>query len=109
MWSITSGSNAYAVMRAYACGFPAVNAPASAPPRPLRTGSKQRSRTIQAAFPNHVWALDFAFDQTADARVLKVLTITDEFTKQALAIEVEQLITGDDLVRILDRLISTHG
>jgi putative transposase len=64
---------------------------------------------LQAAFPSHVWALDFAFDQTADARVLKVLTITDEFTKTALAIEVERSITGDHLVRILDRLVAVHG
>ncbi len=64
---------------------------------------------LRAAFPNHVWAADFAFDQTADARVLKVLTITDEFTKTALAIEVERSITGDHLVRVLDRLTAVHG
>jgi len=66
---------------------------------------------LQAVFPNHVWALDFAFDQTADGRVLKVLTVTDEFTKTALAIEVEveRPITGDHLVRILDRLVAVHG
>ena len=86
----------------------------------LRVGVSRRKRArvgtsttpanrLQAAFPNHVWALDFAFDQTADARVLKVLTITDEFTKKALAIEVERSITGDDLVRNLDRLVCTHG
>jgi len=60
-------------------------------------------------FPNHVWAADFALDQTADARVLKVLTITDEFTKKALAIEVERSITRDDLVRVLDQLVTVHG
>ena len=64
---------------------------------------------LQAAFLNHVWAADFAFDQTADGRVLKVLTITDEFTKTALAIEVERSITGDHLVSILDRLVAVHG
>jgi putative transposase len=64
---------------------------------------------LRAAFPNHVWALDFAFDQTVDARVLKVLTVTDEFTKKALAIEVERSITGDGLVRVLDRLVTVHG
>jgi len=61
---------------------------------------------LHAQFPNHV---DFAFDQTADGRVLKVLTVTDEFTKTALAIEVERSITGDHLVRILDRLVAVHG
>ena len=64
---------------------------------------------LQAAFPNHVWALDFAFDGTADARVLKILTITDEFTKSTLAIEVERSITGDHLVRVLDQLTAVHG
>ena len=64
---------------------------------------------LRAAFPNHVLAADFAFDQTADTRVLKVRTITDEFTKKALAIEVERSITGDDLVRVLDRLVAVHG
>lgn len=64
---------------------------------------------LQAAFPNHVWALDFAFDQTADGRVLKVFTVTAEYTKTALAIEVERSITGDHLVRVLDRLTAVHG
>jgi len=64
---------------------------------------------LHAQFPNHVWAADFAFDQTADGRVLKVLTITDEFTKTALAIEVERSITGDHLVQVLDRLVAVHG
>ena len=57
---------------------------------------------LRAQFPNHIWALDFAFDQAADAGVLKVLIVTDEFTKTESAIEVERSITGDDLVRILD-------
>lgn len=64
---------------------------------------------LQAAFPSHGWAFDFAFDQTTDARVLRVLTSTDELTKTALAIEVERSLSGDDLVRILDRLTALHG
>lgn len=102
MWSITSGCNACAVKRAYGYGFPGVNGAR------LGTSTTPADR-LQAAFPNHVWAADFAFDQTADARVLKVLTITDEFTKTALAIEVERSITGDHLVRILDRFTAVHG
>jgi putative transposase len=62
-----------------------------------------------AAFPNHVWALDFQFDQTRDACVLKLLNITDEFTKRALAIEVDRSIRSDHMVRLLERLVSVHG
>ena len=71
--------------------------------------STTRGDRLRAQIPNHVCALDFALDQTADRRVLKVLTVTDEFTKTALAIKVERSITGDHLVGILDRLTSVHG
>ena len=64
---------------------------------------------LSAARPNHVWALDFPFDQTSDCRVLKYLNITDEFSKEALAIEVERSMSGDDIVTILERLINVHG
>ena len=64
---------------------------------------------LRAQRPNHVWALDFEFDQTTDCRTLKYLNITDEFTKKVLAIEVERSMTGDDLVRVLERLIAIYG
>ena len=64
---------------------------------------------LSATRPNHVWALDFQFDQTSDCRVLKYLNITDEFSRQALAIEVERSMSGDDIVTILERLINVHG
>jgi len=38
---------------------------------------------LREQFPNHEWTLDFAFDQTANGRVLEILTVTDEFTKTA--------------------------
>ena len=45
---------------------------------------------LRATYPDQVWAIDFLFDQTADLRTLKILAITDEFTKEALAIEVDR-------------------
>jgi len=56
-----------------------------------------------------VWALDFPFIKTADARVLKLLNITDEFTKNTLAIEVERSFTSGDMIRVLERLVTVHG
>ncbi len=35
---------------------------------------------LSAAYPNHVWAIDFQLDETADQRRLKLLNIVDEFT-----------------------------
>jgi putative transposase len=64
---------------------------------------------LSAARPNHVWALDFQFDQTSICRVLKYLNITDEFSKEALAIEVERSMSGDDIVTVMEALINIHG
>ena len=35
--------------------------------------------------PNVIWALDFQFDQTSDARMLKLLNVIDEYTRECLA------------------------
>jgi putative transposase len=64
---------------------------------------------LRATHPDQVWAIDFLFDQTADLRTLKILAITDEFTKEALAIEVDRSIDADHTVRVLDRIVARTG
>ena len=59
--------------------------------------------------PNVIWAMDFQFDTTADGRTLKMLNVIDEFTREALAIEVDRAINADGVVDVLDRLALTHG
>jgi putative transposase len=61
---------------------------------------------LRATHPDQVWAIDFVFDQTADLRSVKILAITDEFTKEALAIEVDRSIDADHTVRVLDRIMA---
>lgn len=64
---------------------------------------------LRAERPNHVWALDFQFDTTVDGRVLKLLHIVDEHTREALAIQVERRIDADQLVRVLDQVVARRG
>jgi len=64
---------------------------------------------LRAVRPDHVWALDFSFDQTTDLRTLKLLNITDEFTREALAIEVDRSIDADHTVRVLERIVDEIG
>ena len=80
--------------------------------------AKKRSRVgtsvtdgtrLRATRPNQVWAIDFQFDQTTNFKTLKLLNITDEFTKEALAIEVHRSITADDTVVVLEGLVATKG
>ena len=59
--------------------------------------------------PNVVWALDFQFDQTTDGRMLKLLNVIDEFTREALAIDTERSIDADGVVACLERLAAARG
>lgn len=63
----------------------------------------------RARYPGHVWAYDFVFDQTADGRRLKCLTVVDEFTRQGLAIRIGRSLTANDVIRVLDELFAEHG
>jgi putative transposase len=83
---------------------------------PQRRRKRQRLGTstvpaerLRAQAPDHVWALDFQFDQTADGRILKLLHVVDEFTREALAIEVYRRIDADKTVATLERLVAQRG
>jgi putative transposase len=58
-----------------------------------------------AAHPDHIWALDFVFDQTREGRPLKVLNITDEFTREALACVAARSIDADRTVSVFEDLV----
>ena len=64
---------------------------------------------LRAGRPDEVWALDFQFDQTAEGRVLKLLHVVDEFTREALAIECKRRIDADATVAVLERLVAQRG
>lgn len=69
----------------------------------------ERQPLLRPTAANQVWSMDFVFDRTADGRVLKCLTIVDDATHEAVAIEVEPAISGLMLTRVLDRLALTRG
>jgi len=56
---------------------------------------------LAAERPNHVWALDYQFDETADGRILKLLHVVDEFTREALEIKCARRIDADATSRCL--------
>jgi putative transposase len=64
---------------------------------------------LRAERPNHVWALDFQHDQTADGRALRLLNVVDEFTREALEMLVERSIDADATVSVLERLVAERG
>ncbi len=67
------------------------------------------AKRLRAQRPNHVWAFDFQFDQTADGRVLKLLNVVDEYTRESLVMLVERSIDADRVVSELERLVAERG
>lgn len=68
-----------------------------------------RQPLIRPSAANEVWSMDFVFDRTAEGRVIKCLTIVDDATRGAVAIEVEGAISGQGGSRVLDRLPLQRG
>ena len=86
----------------------------------LRVPAKRRKRQrlgtstvpgarLRAEHPDQVWALDFQFDTTTDGRILKLLHVVDEHTREALAVQVERRIDSDRTVSVLERIVAHRG
>jgi putative transposase len=67
------------------------------------------AKRLAAERPGHVWALDFQHDQTADGRVIRLLNVVDEYTREALAMLVARSIDADRTVEVLERLVAERG
>jgi putative transposase len=64
---------------------------------------------LGATHPNHVWALDYQFDVTASGRIIKILHVTDEFTRESLSDLVATSVDADATVGELDRIVVRRG
>ena len=58
---------------------------------------------------NHVWSYDFLTERTEDGRLLKILAVLDEFTRECLAIEVARSFTSRDVMLTLQYLFAVRG
>ncbi len=65
--------------------------------------------TMQARYAGHVWTYDFIHDACMNGRKLKLLTVVDEFTREALAIEVAATLPSREVKAVLSRLFQQHG
>lgn len=77
--------------------------------RPRRRVAASRPRPLPASGPNQVWAYDFVFDACANGQQLKCLVVTDEWTHEALAIDVQGSIRSKRVIEVLAKLVSEHG
>ncbi len=61
----------------------------------------QRDRPPVAQRINECWSMDFIIDQLYDGRKLRALTLIDAYTRECLAIWVDQGIRGEHVVAVV--------
>jgi transposase InsO family protein len=82
---------------------PASESRASSPTVPI---PRLRSFVAVTPHPDHVWALDYQFDVTATGRIIKILHVVDEFTRESLTDLVDHSIDADATVAALEKIIA---
>ncbi len=77
----------------------------------IRRRSPRRRKSVQvrpqrpvAERANESWSMDFMSDQLFSGARIRLLTLVDNFTRESLAIEVGQRLTGDHVVEVLERV-----
>jgi putative transposase len=81
----------------------------------VRKRPRKRQRTmrselpVKATHPNHVWTCDFLEDRCQNGRVLRILTVMDEFTREGLTIEVATSLPAHRVIAVVERLGGAHG
>ena len=81
------------------------------PRRPRRhVSAARRQRPLRgASHVNEAWSMDFVSDELQNGNRFRALTVVDVHTRECLAIGPGRRLTGDDVVRVLNRLGYTRG
>ena len=74
-----------------------------------RRSAAQRVMRPPATFQNESWSMDFVTDSLFNGRRFRALTIVDNFSRECLAIEIGQHVTGQDVVRVVERIKGSRG
>ena len=77
--------------------------------RRKRVAGDSRGRVALPERPNQQWSVDFVSDALAWGRRIRLFTVVDVFTREALAIEVDTSLPGGRVVRVLERVAAERG
>ncbi len=64
---------------------------------------------LRPQYPNHIWSVDFVHDRLSNGRSYKMLTVLDEYTRQALCVEVKSRMGSAEVLEALYPLLLRHG
>lgn len=69
----------------------------------------ERQPLLRPTHPNEVWSMDFVFDELADGRRVKTLTVVDDCSKEAVSIVADTSIPAQYVARTLDQIKRERG
>ncbi len=72
-------------------------------------GSENACNRKRPEYYNHIWSYDFLSERLENGRLMKLLVVIDEFTRECLAIDVNRKIKGPDVVEVLRYLFAVRG
>jgi len=64
---------------------------------------------LRPKFPNHIWSVDFVHDKLSNGRPYKMLTVLDEYTREALCVAVKSRMGNAEVLEVLYPLFLIHG
>ena len=64
---------------------------------------------LRPQYQNHIWSVDFVHDKLSSGRSYKMLTVLDEYTREALCVYVKAKMGSADVLEALYPLILKHG
>lgn len=64
---------------------------------------------LRPQYPHPIWSVDFVHDKLSSGRPYKMLTVLDEYTREALCVEVKPKMGSADVLEALYRLLLKHG
>ncbi len=67
-----------------------------------------RGPSVAAMRKDERWSMDFMHDQLQDGRGIRVLTVVDQYTREALATEARGSFSAHDVIDVLNRLSRSH-
>ena len=69
----------------------------------------ERQPLVRPTQPNEVWSMDFLFDELANGRRVKALTVVDDCSKESVQIVADTSIPALYVTRVLDQVKAQRG
>lgn len=74
-----------------------------------RLGHSTGRHPQKASHRGHVWTWDFIHDWTLKGGAFRVLSVVDEYTREAHALHVDRHIGSGKVIEVMEELVARHG